>query len=138
MIGRGVPAGAQAPPLKVPLRFEYPASANVGTFGSEGYADFATMPAPMPGTTPSGDTFTAFDESPVKVVAEQPVSTFSIDVDTASYSYVRSMLADGYAVAASGYRQRGWALFTARDTEHGRIVDFVLSCLRVPCRRALV
>ena len=25
------------------------------------------------------------------------------------------MLADGYAVAASGYRQRGWALFTARD-----------------------
>jgi hypothetical protein len=25
------------------------------------------------------------------------------------------MLADGYAVAASGYRQRGWALFTAMD-----------------------
>src|SRR5688572_30783925 len=25
------------------------------------------------------------------------------------------MLADGFAVAASGYRQRGWALFAARD-----------------------
>jgi Ca-activated chloride channel homolog len=47
-------------------------------------------------TEPSGDQFTRFDESPVKVVAEEPVSTFSIDVDTASYSYVRRMLTDGY------------------------------------------
>jgi Ca-activated chloride channel family protein len=50
----------------------------------------------MPQTTPSGDEFTDFTESPVKVVAEEPVSTFSIDVDTASYSYVRNMLTDGY------------------------------------------
>src|SRR5690606_26735374 len=39
-------------------------------------------PAPEPGMMPrldaSGDEFTDFDESPVKVVAEQPVSTFSI------------------------------------------------------------
>lgn len=47
-------------------------------------------------TEPSGDQFTTFSESPVKVVAEEPVSTFSIDVDTASYSYVRRMLTDGY------------------------------------------
>ena len=47
-------------------------------------------------TAPSGDQFTTFSESPVKVVAEEPVSTFSIDVDTASYSYVRRMLTDGY------------------------------------------
>jgi Ca-activated chloride channel family protein len=44
----------------------------------------------------SGDTFAKFDESPLKLVSEAPVSTFSIDVDTASYSYVRSMLSDGY------------------------------------------
>jgi len=44
----------------------------------------------------SGDTFAKFDESPLKVVAQDPVSTFSIDVDTASYSYARSMLNDGY------------------------------------------
>ncbi len=37
-------------------------------------------------TDPSGNEFTDFDESPVKIVAEEPVSTFSIDVDTASYS----------------------------------------------------
>jgi len=61
----------------------------------------ASQPAPEPmiamPTMPSGDEFTGFTESPVKVVAEEPVSTFSIDVDTASYSYVRRSLADGFA-----------------------------------------
>jgi len=58
------------------------------------------MPAPMPSimapTQPSGDVFTSFDESRLKVVADEPVSTFSIDVDTASYSYVRRAIEDGY------------------------------------------
>lgn len=34
-------------------------------------------------------------ENPVKLVAEAPVSTFSIDVDTGSYSNVRRMLNEG-------------------------------------------
>ncbi len=34
--------------------------------------------------------------NPVKVTAEEPVSTFSIDVDTASYAVVRSSLTGGY------------------------------------------
>ena len=38
------------------------------------------------------DTFEAVTSNPVKVVSEAPVSTFSIDVDTASYSFVRSSL----------------------------------------------
>lgn len=37
------------------------------------------------------------DQNPVKVTAEDPVSTFSIDVDTASYSVVRSSLMNGMA-----------------------------------------
>ena len=37
-----------------------------------------------------------FDENPVKSVAKDPVSTFSIDVDTASYSLVRRELNAGY------------------------------------------
>ncbi|MEQ1771782.1 MAG: VWA domain-containing protein [Devosia sp.] len=45
---------------------------------------------------PSGDVFAAFEENRLKVVAEEPVSTFSIDVDTASYSYIRSSLENGY------------------------------------------
>jgi Ca-activated chloride channel family protein len=38
------------------------------------------------------DKFTAAAENPFKVVREEPVSTFSIDVDTASYSWVRASL----------------------------------------------
>ena len=41
------------------------------------------------------DRFTDFPESPVSVVAENSVSTFSIDVDTASYSFVRASLEQG-------------------------------------------
>ena len=40
--------------------------------------------------------FAGADDNPVKVAAESPVSTFSIDVDTASYSVVRSSLMNGY------------------------------------------
>jgi Ca-activated chloride channel family protein len=43
-----------------------------------------------------GDTFKSFDENRVKITSEEPVSTFSIDVDTASYTYVRSLLEDGF------------------------------------------
>ena len=38
------------------------------------------------------DKFTSVDENPFKIVREVPVSTFSIDVDTASYSWVRASL----------------------------------------------
>ncbi|WP_034157074.1 vWA domain-containing protein [Sphingomonas sp. ERG5] len=38
------------------------------------------------------DKFTATSQNPFKLVREEPVSTFSIDVDTASYSFVRSSL----------------------------------------------
>ncbi|QQR39647.1 vWA domain-containing protein [Devosia rhizoryzae] len=55
-------------------------------------------------TEPSGDSFASFDEQRLKVAAEEPVSTFSIDVDTASYSYVRRMLEDGYVPGADAVR----------------------------------
>lgn len=41
------------------------------------------------------DRFSHPDENSVKLVKEQPVSTFSIDVDTASYSFVRRQLNHG-------------------------------------------
>ena len=41
------------------------------------------------------DRFADFDSNPVKVVAEEPVSTFSVDVDTASYGFVRASLNGG-------------------------------------------
>ncbi|MEM9332907.1 MAG: VWA domain-containing protein [Pseudomonadota bacterium] len=38
------------------------------------------------------DKFEAVDANPVKIVREDPVSTFSVDVDTASYSFMRASL----------------------------------------------
>ncbi len=42
------------------------------------------------------DQFEAVETNPVKLVTEEPVSTFSADVDTASYSFVRKRLNSGY------------------------------------------
>ena len=50
---------------------------------------------PLASAEPSGDSFSSFEEQRLKAVAEEPVSTFSLDVDTASYAYVRRMLEDG-------------------------------------------
>ncbi len=51
---------------------------------------------PWPQRTPyqdaGRDRFTATAQNPFKVATEEPVSTFSIDVDTASYSFVRAQL----------------------------------------------
>jgi Ca-activated chloride channel family protein len=52
------------------------------------------FPQPMPGDI-DRDRFEHVKPNPVKVVAEDPVSTFSIDVDTASYAVVRRYLNDG-------------------------------------------
>ncbi|MEM7422474.1 MAG: VWA domain-containing protein [Pseudomonadota bacterium] len=41
------------------------------------------------------ENFEDFEPNRVKVTAEEPVSTFSIDVDTASYAYMRSSLMNG-------------------------------------------
>jgi Ca-activated chloride channel family protein len=54
-------------------------------------ADFQIAPA-VPG---EGETYIATGDSPVKQVAEAPVSTFSIDVDTGAYSNVRRFLMNG-------------------------------------------
>ncbi len=59
--------------------------------------------APSP-RRPNTEAFANEDASPVKVTSEEPVSTFSIDVDTASYSVVRSSLTNGYLPAAESVR----------------------------------
>ena len=60
-------------------------------------------PPPAPGMYPTWappyhdvgrDKFTPVAENAFKIVREEPVSTFSIDVDTASYSWVRASLND--------------------------------------------
>ncbi|MEZ5811149.1 MAG: VWA domain-containing protein [Rhizobiaceae bacterium] len=50
------------------------------------------MPEPVVIDEENRDRFENFDTNPVKLAIENPVSTFSIDVDTASYAFVRSSL----------------------------------------------
>lgn len=62
-----------------------------------GQAMRVAEPIPQPGYQDFGrDEFEKIDENPVKVTKEEPVSTFSVDVDTASYAVVRSALNSGY------------------------------------------
>lgn len=58
------------------------------------------MPFPAPGDQPyaapeNRDRIEGFDTNPVKSALESPVSTFSVDVDTASYALVRRQLNEG-------------------------------------------
>lgn len=61
------------------------------THPSVGISADAIVVAPQ---EPTGrDVFAGQEDSPFKVVAQAPVSTFSLDVDTASYSFARASLA---------------------------------------------
>ena len=54
-------------------------------------AMLASSPPPQPDT----ERYEAHADNPIHQVANDPVSTFSIDVDTGSYSNVRRMLLAG-------------------------------------------
>ncbi|MBI5695221.1 MAG: VWA domain-containing protein [Nitrospirae bacterium] len=50
------------------------------------------------------DKFEHKDVNPIKLASEEPVSTFSIDVDTASYGFVRKSLSQGHLPARDAVR----------------------------------
>jgi len=52
----------------------------------------------------SRDRFASFDTNPVRAALENPVSTFSIDVDTASYAFARRSLKEGFLPQADTVR----------------------------------
>ena len=64
----------------------------------DGTVGYVTAPAPDALAPPVENTEAYANEAPnpVTVTAEEPVSTFSIDVDTASYAVVRSSLTGGF------------------------------------------
>ncbi|MHA6684152.1 vWA domain-containing protein [Mesorhizobium sp. A556] len=68
---------------------------------------FAPMPAPADVQMPqveNRDRIEDFKTNPVRSALENPVSTFSIDVDTASYSFVRRSLKEGLLPQADTVR----------------------------------
>ncbi len=58
-------------------------------------ADYAFGVQPAPVETPGTEAYAPIADSAFVRVTDQPLSTFSIDVDTASYSNVRRFLQDG-------------------------------------------
>lgn len=61
-------------------------------------------------TPPEPDTeaYSSDAPNPVKILAEEPVSTLSIDTDTASYSVIRSSLTNGQAPRRRRCGSRRW------------------------------
>ena len=80
------PMAGQAAPVAVPAH-------QVGGLRTKAMQppDDHVMPIPES----SADSFASFDTNPVKSVGTDPVSTFSVDVDTASYAFLRRMLNTG-------------------------------------------
>ena len=79
-----------------------------GLYAAPGFASAGQpmMPGPPPGWMET-ERYPDAPINPVRRVAEQPVSTFSIDVDTASYANVRRFLNDGRPAAARRRAGRG-------------------------------
>ncbi|WP_020180246.1 VWA domain-containing protein [Methylopila sp. M107] len=88
-----------------------PVSPNPAVSGARerrAFIDGAQRPAPpsdfRQATQEDRDRFTAKDQNAVKIAASDPVSTFSIDADTASYSWVRRSLMGGRLPNADAVR----------------------------------
>ena len=95
---------AEAPPPATPLVEAAPPAGIVvtGATAPQGIVAARTFaPPPPPVMSPpyyhdvGRDRFTSVAENAFKLVREEPVSTFSIDVDTASYGFVRASLDRG-------------------------------------------
>lgn len=98
------------------------------------------MPMPMPPypyafAHRNTEKYQHFDQNPVKRASETPLSTFSIDVDTGSYSNVRRMLNVGQRPPADAVRAEeflnyfdyGYAPPTRRDTPFAVRTDLATS-----------
>ncbi len=83
----------QAEMLVAPSTGIAPASPSRSVAPVDGYAIVADQAMPA---EPDTEAFANEETNPLKITGEEPVSTFSIDVDTAAYSVVRSSLMRGY------------------------------------------
>ena len=82
-----------------------PPAASPAAYAAEGYASHARIAAPpLQSQTANTENYADRTDNPVHRTSEQPVSTFSIDVDTGSYSNVRRMLRQGVRPPADSVR----------------------------------
>ncbi|MGE0281155.1 MAG: von Willebrand factor type A domain-containing protein [Rhizobiaceae bacterium] len=105
-------AAAPAPEAAAGVAKNAPSSAlQRGRIGAAGEKLYAPKPSEglmpsdaMPQPEENRDRIEDFKSNPVKSTVEEPVSTFSIDVDTASYSFVRRSLKEGLLPQADTVR----------------------------------
>ena len=69
----------------------------------------------FPKRTTAGESYDPRRDNPFMRVADAPMSTFSTDVDTASYSIFRSMVRDGVAIPADAVRVEEWLNYFRYD-----------------------
>ena len=99
------PPPPSAPPAHLAYRTAQPSLDRVQVTGSHVAGNvaapqlYAMVPEPA-----NREKYAHSEDNPVHRTSEQPVSTFSIDVDTGSYSNVRRMLADGTRPPADAVR----------------------------------
>lgn len=94
-IGQAAEKPVPAAPMPAPaVEMAQDSLAAPAPMANQSFTKFDSEAAIAP-QQPSGDRVQRFDTNPVKRVADDPVSTFSIDVDTASYAMVRRSLKDG-------------------------------------------
>lgn len=97
------PADLAAPAPSTPAQTEDQFAVAGGAKANKGYlvapgVMSEAMPAPadnLPRQEQSRDRVESFANNPLKSAQQEPVSTFSIDADTASYSFVRRSLKEG-------------------------------------------
>lgn len=86
----GIHYGARVDLPEAQIRSGIPSGA-VGAIVANAPNDNLVAPA-----RPDTEAYPEAEQNPLKITAEDPVSTFSIDVDTASYGIVRSSINSGY------------------------------------------
>jgi len=79
-------------------------ASNLAVRDAEALLRPAEPQAPVSVGQPADPRFQSVQTNPLRIVAEHPVSTFSIDVDTASYAQVRRMLNQGILPAPGDVR----------------------------------
>ncbi|WP_292114267.1 VWA domain-containing protein, partial [Brevundimonas sp.] len=92
------------PPPPPPPPVATPAAGELAVSGSRVPRAPGQIVGPAPRVVPDTERYPNATPNPVRRVAEEPVSTFSIDVDTASYSNVRRFIDEGRAPPADAVR----------------------------------
>ncbi len=93
------------PPPTPPLRTQTEPQLGIASTGSfDGAGRVALSEVAPPAPARNTETFANADSNPLQITSETPVSTFSIDVDTAAYSVLRSSLSRGQLPRADAIR----------------------------------